>query len=120
MDLAHRLKDIKPNIELYDYWFYAFIAFCVVLTAVLIFFLYRRFRKKPDPYLLKLKNLNFSNSKKTAYEFCEYAKKFVTDENKNEYEHIAKLLERYKYRPNVDQLKEEEIKMIKKFIEEIK
>jgi len=121
MDLLKQLKDIKPNVQIIDYQFYIFIALCVLAVLIIIFLIYKFLkRKKIDPYLIKLKNLNFDNSKKTAYEFTEYAKHFLNEENKNSYYEIVKELEKYKYKPVVEEMDEQTIKKIKKFIEDIK
>jgi len=121
MDLLKELKDIKPNETIIDYQFYVFIGFVVLSIILLVFLIFKLLKKKkPNPYLEKLKNLDFSNSKKTAYEFCEYAKHFVNEENREFYEQIVKELEKYKYKPKVDDLNEEIIEKIKKFTEDIK
>jgi len=121
MDLLKQLKDIKPNVEIIDYKFYAFIAVIIILSVLIIYIFIKLLKKKePNPYLKKLQNLNFSDSKKTAYEFSEYAKYFLNEENKDFYEEIVKELEKYKYKPVVDNLDEKIIEKIKKFIEDIK
>ena len=121
MDLLKQLKDIKPNAEIIDYQFYIFIALCVLAVLIIIFLVYKFLkRKKTNPYLIKLKNLNFDDSKKTAYEFTEYAKYFLNEENKENYYEIVKELEKYKYKPVVDKMDKQTIEKIKKFIEDIK
>ncbi|WP_456479618.1 hypothetical protein [Nautilia sp.] len=121
MDLLKQLKDIKPNAEITDYGFYAAVGISVVaavLLFLLIYFLLKN--RKQNPYLTKLKNLEFNNPKKTAYEFKEYAKHFVNETNEKLYEEICKELENHKYKPEVEDLSEELILKIKKFTEEIK
>ena len=121
MDLLKQLKDIKPNVTIIDYQFYVFIAVTLLIAALAIYLLFKFFKKKqPNPYLIKLKNLDFNNSKQTAYEFSEYARYFLNDENKDFYEEILKELEKYKYKPVVDDLDKKTIQKIKKFIEDIK
>jgi len=120
MDLLHKLKDIKPNIEIVDYSFYIFIIVCLILAALVIVLAFKFLKKEKNPYLIKLYNLDFNNSKKTAYEFTKYAKYFLNENNKDEYKSLVKELEKYKYKPTVDKLEEETVKKIKKFIEDIK
>jgi hypothetical protein len=121
MDLLKQLKDIKPNVQIIDYQFYIFIAVSLIGVLLIFYMLLRFLRKKePNPYLLKLKNLDFGDSKKTAYRFSEYAKHFVNEENRVFYDEIVKELEKYKYRPVVDDLDKETVRKIKKFIEDIK
>ncbi len=121
MELLKQLRDIKPNEQIIDYQFYIFIAL-IVLFVIGIVFLIVRFlkKKKQNPYLIKLKNLDFNDSKKTAYEFCKYAKVFITEENEQLYNELYKDLEKYKYKKVVDNLSEEVIIKIKNFIEGIK
>jgi VanZ family protein len=116
------IKDIKPNVEIVDYQFIAFIAVILILLIILSLFLIKKLKKQnPKKKLLeKLKNLNFSNSKKTAYEFTELARNFVNEENKEKYETIVKLLEKYKYKKEVPPLSEKDIEKIKNFIKEIR
>jgi len=88
---------------------------------LIIYLIFKFFKnKRPNPYLIKLKNLDFSDSKKTAYGFTEYAKYFLNDENRKFYEEIVKELEKYKYKPKVDNLESETINKIKKFIGDLK
>jgi amino acid permease len=120
MDLLHQLKDIKPNVEIVDYYFYVFIVACLILVALLIFFAFKFLKKEKNPYLVKLQHLDFNDSKKVAYEFTKYAKYFLNENNKDEYKSLVKELEKYKYKPIVNKLEEKTIKKIKKFIEDIK
>jgi hypothetical protein len=115
------IRDIKPNVEIIDY---KFTAFCIVVLIVLIFlsiFLIKKFKKKnPKKEILeKLKNLDFNNSKKTAYQFSELARHFVNGENKKEFEEILKSLEKYKYKKEVPPLSKTDKEKIKNFIKEI-
>jgi len=119
-DILSQLKDIKPNVQIIDYWFYLFCTVGIILLLLIMYFVYKKLAKrKTDPYLERLKNLDYKKSKKTAYEFSEYAKHFITDENRSLYEEIVKELEQYKYRPKVDDLKPEIIEKMKKYIGEI-
>jgi amino acid permease len=120
MDLLKQLKDIKPNAHIADYQFYLFIAVCILAVLIILYIIFRLLkRKKTNPYLLKLQNLDFGDSKKTAYEFCEYARYFLNDENRKAYEELAKELEKYKYKPKVAKLDEKTREKIKQFIKDI-
>jgi len=112
------LKDIKPNIQLHDYLFLLTVAVAVLLAAAaLMFFLKKR---KPDPHLEALKNLDFSDSKKTAYAFGEHARHFVDEKNKELFEEIQKELQNYKYKPRVAPLSKETVEKIKLFTGRLK
>jgi amino acid permease len=115
------IKDIKPNVEIIDYEFIAFVAISLIFFIILSIFLIKKFKKKnPKKEILKkLKNLDFENSKKTAYEFTDLARNFINDENKNEYEKIVNMLEKYKYKKQVPHLDKKTKEKIISFIKEI-
>jgi len=120
MNLETALKDIKPNVQIIDYSFYIFLVIAIVLIIFLIYIIYKKFfNKKENKFLTKLKNLDFNNSKKTAYEFTHFAKQFINEKNKKLYEEIVKELNNYKYKRVVDNLDPELIKKIKEFIKGI-
>jgi hypothetical protein len=116
------IRDIKPNVEIIDYQFISFIAVILILLISLSLFLIKKLKKSnPKKRILeKLKNLDFRNSKKTAYEFTDLARNFINEENKATYEKIVKSLERYKYKKEVPPLSKEDIEKIKNFIKEIR
>jgi c-di-AMP phosphodiesterase-like protein len=116
------IRDIKPNVEIIDYEFIAFIVIVLILLIIFIIFLIKKLKKKnPKKEILeKLKNLDFNDAKKTAYEFTKLAIIFVNEENKKEYEEIVKLLEKYKYKKKVPPLSKTDIEKIKNFIKEIR
>jgi uncharacterized membrane-anchored protein YhcB (DUF1043 family) len=116
------IRDIKPNVEIIDYYFIAFIIGLIILIIILTLFAIKKLKKKnPKKEILeKLKNLDFNNSKKTAYEFTKYARVFINEENKEKYEKIVKSLEKYKYKKIVPPLDEKDKETIKNFIKEIR
>ncbi|GAX87050.1 conserved hypothetical protein [Lebetimonas natsushimae] len=116
------IRDIKPNVEIIDFYFIALVAITIILVIAAIIFAIKKLQKKhPKKKLLeKLKNLDFNNSKKTAYEFTELARNFVNEENRVKYEEIVKSLKRYKYKKEVPPLSEEDREKIKNFIKEIR
>jgi uncharacterized membrane protein YhiD involved in acid resistance len=116
------IRDIKPNVEIIDYQFIAFIGIILILLIILGIFLIKRLKKSnPKKKLLeKLKNLDFKDSKKTAYEFTALARNFINEENKAKYEKIVKSLEKYKYKKIVPPLSKEDIQNLKNFIKEIR
>jgi hypothetical protein len=114
------IRDIKPNVEIIDYYFIGFVIFLVALFIVLIFFLLKKRKNPKREIYLKLKNINFNNSKEAAYQFTKLARVFVNDENKEIYKEILNSLEKYKYKKNVPPMSEEDIKKIQNFIKEIR
>ncbi|WP_457564979.1 hypothetical protein [Caminibacter sp.] len=115
------LRDIKPNVEIIDYGWWFFVVFLVILSIVLLFLIYKWLKnRKKNPALIMLKNLDFSNSKKTAYIFSKYAKEFVNETNKELFEEIEKKLVKFKYKPDVPEMDEKLIEKIKAFIRTLK
>ena len=110
------IKDIKPNVEIVDYYFLAFIVLMVILAIAVIIFLLKR--KKTKRFNL-LKDLYFNDAKKTAYDFTLLARNFVNENNKKEYEEIVNMLEKYKYKKEVPPLDKEVKEKITSFLKDI-
>jgi len=120
MDLLHQLKDIKPSVTITDYTIYIAILILLLLIALIVYIVKNITKTQSDQYLEALKHLDYANPKKSAYQFTKYARLFINDENKQQYEAIVAKLEKYKYKPKVDPLNREIIEEMKKFIEDIK
>ncbi len=118
------IRDIKPNAEIIDIWWYIFLSVSVliIITALMLIALYLKNKKKnyKKTLLKQLKNLPFNDSKTTAYMFTSLAKAFVTENNIKEYEEIVKMLETYKYKKEVPPLDEKTKEKIIDFIKRIK
>ena len=110
------IKDIKPNVEIVDYYFLAFIVLMVISIIAVIIFLLKR--KKTKKFNL-LKDLDFNDAKKTAYDFTLLARNFVNENNQKEYEEIVKMLEKYKYKKEVPPLDNEVKEKIISFLKDI-
>ena len=116
------LKDIKPNVAIIDYEWWAFVIFVSLMFLLLIYFIYKYIKNKAkkNENLAKLQSLDFNNSKKVAYEFTKLAKEFVNETNKDLFEEIEKELINYKYKPEVPALDKKLEEKIKNFIKAIK
>ena len=117
------IRDIKPNVEIIDFYWYLFISLLIILILIVITFIIRYFVKKYNykkNLLRELKNLPYDDSKKTAYLFTKYAKQFINEKNKDKYYKIVEKLENYKYKPSVPPLDENIKKEIEEFIKGIK
>jgi len=121
-----KLKDIKGIVEVPDFSLYYFIAidFAIIAFIVFLVFLFKT-KKKPKPTkkeiaLKILKNMDFLDTKKSVYDFCEYGALFVNENNQNSFQTIEKELQKYKYKKDVPNLDEESIKKMKDFIKGIK
>jgi len=120
--LELEIRDIKPLVEIPDYSFYLFLFVIslalAVLVASIIFIVKRLKSKKQDLkklYLQKLKDLDLSDTKNSAYLITEYGKYLATNERAVEiYNNLLDKLSSYKYRkdvPSFDKEIEEELKL---------
>ena len=112
-NLTAQLKDIKPLIEIPDSSFYLYwglIGAGAVLLLGVLFFVAKKLwenRKinKAKQYLAALKAIDWSNSKKAAYEATHYARLLATDDRRKElFAQLEPMLEKYKYKKVVDKV----------------
>jgi len=121
------LHDIKPLLEIQEYSLYYFLllmAFSIALIATIIFFLVKYFRSKNNFTLRKehfesLNNIDFSDSKRSAYDITFYGATFKNDslQTKEEYEKLLEKVEEYKYKKNVNSINEDVKKQLTKYRE---
>ena len=125
-NLTAQLRDIKPLIEIPDSSFYIYwglISFAVLLGLGILFFVAKKLwenRKKnlAKEYLAALKSIDWSNSKKAAYEATHYARLLATDERRKElFSQLEPMLEKYKYKKEVDQVDQDTLNQYKLFVQ---
>ena len=125
-NLTAQLRDIKPLIEIPDSSFYIYwglISFAVLLGLGILFFVAKKLwdnRKKnlAKDYLAALKSIDWSNSKKAAYEATHYARLLATDERRKElFSQLEPMLEKYKYKKEVDQVDQDTLNQYKLFVQ---
>ena len=125
-NLTAQLKDIKPLVEIPDSSFYIYwglIGFAVLLGLGILFFVVKKLwenRKKnlAKEYLAALKSIDWSNSKKAAYEATHYARLLATDERRKElFSQLEPMLEKYKYKKMVDKVDDDTLKQYKLFVQ---
>ncbi len=125
-NLTAQLKDIKPLVEIPDSSFYIYwglIGFAVLLGLGILFFVVKKLwenRKKnlAKEYLAALKSIDWSNSKKAAYEATHYARLLATDERRKElFSQLEPMLEKYKYKKVVDKVDDDTLKQYKLFVQ---
>ncbi len=106
------IRDIKPLIDIPDLSLYGVVFFALVITISLIVvvynilykFLHDKKRRIRKAVLKKLKEVDFSNPKKAAYEITKYGRYLVHDDkSKKVFDEILPLLEKYKYKKRVDE-----------------
>lgn len=114
-NLTQQLKDIKPLLEIPDstyYYYWGLILFGILLLLGVLFFVAKKVWENrkinlAKGYLQALKQIDWKDSKKSAYEATHYARLLATDERRKElFSQLEPLLEKYKYRKVVDQIDE--------------
>jgi hypothetical protein len=119
------LRDIKDIVQVPDISFYIFLALVIVgiviLLSIIIYIvniLKNRQKSKRKFYILKLKNIDFKDSKKAAYEITKYARKIANNkESRNILEQLLKELDKYKYIKNPPKFNDKSKKYMKLFFE---
>ena len=113
-DVLSKLNDIKelekiPDNSIFIFSFLIFLAILILTT--LIFFLIKFFKnRKKSPrkiYFEILKNIDFSDSKKSAYVITKYSRLITTNEREKKLANeLIEELEKYKYKKNVEKIDE--------------
>jgi hypothetical protein len=112
-NVSSQLRDIKPLLEIPDNSFYIYwglIVFVSLLVLAILFFVVKKFWNKrkinlEKAYLQKLKNIDWKESKQSAYEATHYARLLATDERRKElFSQLEPMLEKYKYKKEVDEV----------------
>ncbi len=112
-NITEQLKDIKPLLEIPDSSFYLYwglILFVAVLAFAVVFFVLKKLwdnRKinLAKSYLEALKEIDWSQTKSSAYKATHYARLLATDERRQElFSQLEPMLEQYKYKKEVDEI----------------
>lgn len=110
------LKDIKPLLEIPDisyYIYWGLIGFGVVLIVAILFFVIKKIWQSrkvnlAKVYLKELKNIDWVDTKESAYKATHYARLLATDDRKIElFSQLEEMLEKYKYKKEVDEIDED-------------
>jgi membrane protein insertase Oxa1/YidC/SpoIIIJ len=113
VNLSQQLKDIKPLLEIPDNSFYLYwglIILAVLIVLVLVYFLVKKLWKQrkinlAKGYLEKLKEIDWHDTKRSAYDATHYARLLATDERRKElFSQLEPLLEQYKYKKEVNEV----------------
>jgi hypothetical protein len=125
-NLTAQLRDIKPLIEIPDSSFYIYwglIGFGVLIGLAIVFFVAKkvwenRKRNLAKTYLAALKAIDWSDSKKAAYEATHYARLLATDERRRElFSQLEPMLEKYKYKKVVDKVDQDTLNQFNLFVQ---
>lgn len=124
--MQEKLRDIKPLIEIPDYsaWVYygliiAAVALVAAIAAVVALRLWRmRKENLAKRYLAALKSIDWRDSKKAAYEATRYGRLIATDRRLKElYDQLLPLLEKYKYKKEVEPVDQETLNKFNLFVQ---
>jgi len=115
-----KLRDIKGLMEIHEYSMYILMIIVFVVLLLLYFILKNFIFKKRKISKLKiakknLKNIDFLNSKKSAYTLSKYVIYVATNE---EVEKLDLMLEKYKYKKDSQRFAEADLEKIKIFLSE--
>ena len=112
-NISAQLRDIKPLLEIPDssyYIYWGLITFISLLVVGMLFFVAKKLwdnRKLnlEKGYLEAIKNIDWVDSKKSAYEATHYARLLAIDERRKElFSQLEPMLEKYKYKKEVDEI----------------
>jgi len=104
-----KIHDIKPIVEIPDYsifFYYTIIGICFLLFCLFFYLLYRFFKPRNKTQEMKwyeiLSNLDFNDTKNTAYKITKYGTYLATDERqKRLIEELTNELSNYKYKKEI-------------------
>lgn len=117
--MNEELRDIKPLLEIPDHSYTLFIAlasFMVLILIALLFFLGKQLweRRKVNMrkvYFERLKTVDWSNSKKAAYEVTFFGRALCNEPRIEEiYKQLLPMLTAYKYKKEVPKVEEETLR----------
>ena len=112
-NITEQLRDIKPLLEIPDssyYLYWGLILFVSLLAVGILFFVAKKFwdNRKVNlakGYLEAIQNINWVDTKKSAYDATHYARLLATDERRKElFSQLEPMLEQYKYKKEVEAL----------------
>jgi len=117
--MNEELRDIKPLLEIPDHSYTLFIAlasFMVLILIALLFFLGKQLWEKRKVnmrkvYFERLKTVDWSNSKKAAYEVTFFGRALCNEPRIEEiYKQLLPMLTAYKYKKEVPNVEEETLR----------
>ena len=117
--MTEELRDIKPLLEIPDSSYYIYLAIVGVLAILglsIIYFLVKRFilnrkESQEQKYFKRLKSIDWSDAKSSAYLVTYLGRKLAKDKRAKEiYSQILPMLEKYKYRAKVPSVDDETLK----------
>jgi len=112
-NITDQLRDIKPLLEIPDssyYIYWGLIILVSLLVVGVLFFVAKKFwdNRKVNlakGYLAAIKEIDWNDTKKSAYQATHYARLLATDKRRKElFSQLEPMLEQYKYKKEVEAL----------------
>jgi len=112
-NISAQLRDIKPLLEIPDssyYFYWGLILLVGLLVLGVLFFVLKKLwdNRKVNlekGYLEAIKQIDWADTKKSAYEATHYARLLATDERRKElFSQLEPMLEQYKYKKEVNDI----------------
>ena len=112
-NISAQLRDIKPLLEIPDssyYIYWGLILFIGLLILGVLFFVLKKLwdNRKVNlekGYLEAIKQIDWSDTKKSAYDATHYARLLASDERRKElFSQLEPMLEQYKYKKEVEEI----------------
>ncbi len=112
-NITAQLRDIKPLLEIPDssyYIYWGLIIFTSLLLIGILFFVAKKLwdNRKVNlakGYLEAIQNIDWQDTKKSAYAATHYARLLATDDRRKElFSQLEPMLEQYKYKKEIDAL----------------
>ncbi|RUM66329.1 MAG: hypothetical protein DSZ06_03395 [Sulfurospirillum sp.] len=123
MDKLKDIRELEPIPDISIYIFIASILFALLVLGSIIYMIYRQKRAKKEnltkkEVLRRLKNIDFDDPKKAAYQITKYARFLSSDERSQKiFAQLEERLNRYKFIPNPPHFDEESKSYYNLFLE---
>ncbi len=125
-NITAQLRDIKPLLEIPDssyalYWG-LILSVSLLIVGLVLFFAIKIWKNRKinleKGYLEVIKQIDWLDSKKSAYEATHYARLLANDEKRKElFTQLSPMLEQYKYKKEVENIDEETQKLFNLYVQ---
>lgn len=126
LENLREIRDLEPIPDLSLYFFLGAVAILLLFVGALGYSLYKHYRQKHRldlrrKVLHRLREVDFSDPKKAAYEITRYGRFLATDERSQKlFAQLLPRLEKYKFTPNPPPVFDaEDIKYYDLFVESV-
>jgi hypothetical protein len=122
-----KIHDIKSIVEVTDYSYYFFLLLLTILSISILYFIFYIYKKIKNrkknykkTYIQKLKEVNFSQSKITAYKITKYIQLISKNELQTSIaDELIQNLNQYKYKKDLIVFDDKSKELYKKFMDSL-